>query len=253
MALLKKGVVLKRRNPIYTINISKNIFESSSEPETEEKKKARVERDARRAQRRAQGVQQKLKNVSTTSSKEYDILAFYHQLNYANVRNVLKYMNIKPKLINNSYVLLKNLSEDVAEELKTALLECHFETKTRKQYKVQVVVYKSVQKTEPVKQSKKVSNNSNDVAAKAKSCRKLNKQKCFTERVQHTTGRKTNKVSHRAATIDTSNLIRKISIRAKKACAYLEKKEREAKIQAERLSKLQSHGDKKVIQRTINF
>lgn len=254
MAKYKENVKLKKRKPVYVVDITKHIVESSSTPQTEEQKKIRIEHKAQMTRRRANSVQKKINVISENKSEEklYDLYSVYHQLNYNSIQEIIKNCGIKPAIINNSYLIVKKLTKQKLDEIKQLLLQCHFETKTKKEYKVRIMWYLSKECVEKVIVESRPSNNNSSVAAKAKSIRKSNKKIAFNNRI-HTTGRKTNKICHLPATKDTSNLLRKILINAKKACRYLEKKEKEAKKQAFYQQRKSDKTKKTVVQRTFNF
>lgn len=255
MAKYKEDANLKKRNPVYVVDIAKNITESSSTPQTEEQKKVREEHEARRARRRANDTRKKLSTVhdDIKQEKSYDLYSMYHQLNYNLIQKVIKECGVKPAIINNSYLVIPNLRKEKLEEVKQKLLECHFETKSKKQYKVRVVWYTSKEHNEKIKVRSVPSNNSKSVAASAKNVRKDNKKTAFDSRSQHATGRKANKILHLPGVKDTSGILRKITIRARKACKYLERKEKEVKMQNSCKKQENHKKSTKAIQQTFNF
>lgn len=239
-----------KNKKVYRVDVTKNIVESSSTPETKEQRKRRENHATQMARRRATGEQKK---DDIKENQKYDLMALYHQLNYNAIKDKISSLNIKPSIINNSYLFITNLDYETSNKVKDALLECHYETKMRKQYKVRITTYKHLEKDIIHKRERKPSNNNVEIVSKAKAERKNRKKECFKSRKPHTSGRKEKKVSHQPGVLDTSKILKKITLRAKKACAYLEKKEREAKRQLHHLANIKEKHSKKPIQKTINF
>ncbi|WP_173431832.1 hypothetical protein [Sharpea azabuensis] len=208
---------------VHAVNITKNIVESSSTPETKEKVKEREERAARRASRRAANAHKPV-TAEDIANKRYDILVQYHQLNYSAIQAAIKELGIKPRFVTNTYLTILDVSNDDFNKIKERFIKCHFETDKHKQYKVRIAGYKhnTILKTE--NKEKKSTNNSATVANKAKMARKAMKKAAFVSRKPKTLADVKTK-SHKPATKDTSSRSRKLSKRVKKACRYIAKKE----------------------------
>ena len=220
----KKYMFNKEQKTVYKVDITDNISESSSTPMTEEQKKAREEHNARRASRRATNATKNVVTAEDIKNKRYDILAQYHQLNYVAIQAAIKELQLKPKYMVNTYLVITDVSHDDFEKIKEALLKCHFETAKHKQYKVRVAGYKHNAIIKSEKAEKKAPANNANVAAKAKQARKETKRVAFVNRKTKTLA-DVKTVSHKPAVKDTSSRARKISKRVKKACKYLAKKE----------------------------
>ena len=216
------------KKEVYTKDITKNIVESSSTAQTNEEKKARKEHEANRARRRAEHAQKKVAASSGSTaqeSKRYDVLAQYHQLNYVAIQATIKELKITPKLMNNTYLVIKDVSYEEFEKIKNALIKCHFETNSGKQYKVRIAGYKCNTILKSSRTPKKPTNNTTEAKASAKNRRKAKNLTNFANRKKHTISRKAKKPGHPSATKDTSNRNKKLTARVKKACAYIAKKE----------------------------
>lgn len=209
---------------IYEVDITQNISESSSTPETDEQKKAREEHNARRAYRRATNAQKQVTS-DTSENKRYDILAQYHQLNYSAIQSAVKELNVKPKIMTNTYLVILDVDAEEFDKIKQCLLKCHFETEAHKQYKVRVAGYKHHTVLKYEKSEKKPTTNTAEKAAKAKCTRKQAKKDAFVKRKTKTTLASMKAKQHKPGAKDTSNTTRKIAKRIKKACKYLAKKE----------------------------
>ena len=230
----KEDVQLAKTTGAYEVEIAENIHESSSTKETKASHKAREERKARKARRRATRARAKVASSSTSQKEDrrYNILAQYHQLNYGAVQAALKELNVKPTVINNTRLWINNVSKEEYEKIRDALIQCHFETKQHKQYKVRVAGYRHIEFVEKKKKEKKPTNNKPDVALAAKKKRKAAKLKVANNRGRHLTGRKANKSKHSPGTKDTSTYKKKLLLNAKKACELLKQKDKDREAQA---------------------